>query len=359
MLLAMKPDAFARLKKLTNAIGPSGYEGETAAVWEAEARTFAAEVRRDVHGNTDAIINPGGKPVVMLAGHYDEIGFLITHIDEQGFLWIGPIGGWDSQIPQGQRVVIMGRKGRVPGVIGKCPIHLLRDEARKKIPQISDLWVDIGVTNRRAAEKLVAIGDPMVLDHDLAMLQGDRAVARGFDDRVGAFVVLETARRLAQMKPSAEVHAVATVQEEIGLRGGRTAAFGIDPQVGFAVDVTFATDHPNMADQVKKEGQVAIGKGPVVTLGPNINPCIFDLLTETARRGKIPIQVVAEPRGTGTDANAIQVSRAGVAAGLVSVPNRYMHSSCELVSLGDVDACIRLLAETVARLNSKTNLLPF
>ena len=355
----MKNESFEFLKKLVKAISPSGYEAEAAVVWRAEARKHADAVRHDLHGNSYAMLNRGGKPRVMLAGHYDEIGFLISHIDSNGFLWIVPVGGWDPQIPQGQRVVIKGRKGHVPGVIGKCPVHLLKEDARRKVLEITDLWVDIGVKNKAAAEKLVAVGDPLVLDHDLQMLQGETAVARGFDDRVGAFVVLEALRLMSLSSIKAEVHAVATAQEEIGLRGARTSAYGVDPDIGIVVDVTFATDHPSMGDVVRREGTVEIGKGPVIARGANINARLFDLLVETAKKWNIPYQIVAEPSATGTDANAIQLSRSGVATALVSVPNRYMHSSCELVSLNDVDNCARLLAHAVRMITTKTDLMPF
>lgn len=347
------------LKNLLNTISPSGYEGEAADVYKAEAETFADEVRRDVHGNTDAIINPGGKVRVMFAGHCDEIGFLVTHIDDSGFLWLASVGGWDPQIAQGQRVWVRGAKGRVLGVVGKKPIHVLGEQARKKVSQIEELWVDIGVKDKKDAEKLVSIGDPIVVAHGYDELQGDIIVGRGIDDRVGSFIVLEAARQLKRLKPKAEIHAVATVQEEIGLRGATTSAYGIDPHVGIAVDVTFATDHPNADDLKKREGAVTLGGGAVIARGANINPKVFDLLVDTAKKEKIPYQILAEPRGTGTDANAIQLNRSGVATGLVGVPNRYMHSPCELVSYKDLEACATLLAKTAARITTKTNFIPF
>ncbi len=355
----MKKQSLSFLKNLLGTISPSGYEDEAAAVYEAEAKKFADRVERDSHGNTDAVVNAGGAPRVMFAGHYDEIGFLVTHIDDNGFLWIAPVGGWDPQIAQGQRVWIRTKRGRVPGVIGKKPIHLLQEEARKQVVQVEELWVDIGAKDQKAAEKLVAIGDPLVVAYAFQELQGDRVVGRGLDDRAGAFVVLEAARLLARMGPKAEVHAVATVQEEIGLRGATTAAYGIDPQFAIAVDVTFATDHPGMDEPKKREGQVTIGAGPVIARGPNIHPRFYDLLVETAEAEKIPYQLSAEPRGTGTDANAIQLNRAGVATALVGIPNRYMHSPCELVSLKDLEHCAKLLAAATAKLTSKTSTKPF
>jgi len=355
----MNQTARAFLRDLIESISPSGYEGEAAAVWEAYARGFADTVRRDVHGNTDAVIHPGGSPRIMLAGHIDEIGFIVSHIDKDGFLWIQPVGGWDPQIPQGQRVTLRGRKGHIRGVIGKGPIHLIPADARTKVTPLDKLWVDIGAKDQKDAEKRVAVGDPLVLGYGYEDFPHDLAAGRGFDNRAGAFVVLEAARRVQALNPRAEIHAVATAQEEIGLRGATTATFGIEPQVGIAVDVTFATDYPSMGDAVKQENLIQLGKGPVVTRGPNINGPLFDLLVATAKAKKIAIQINAEPRGTGTDANAMQLSRAGVATGLVSIPNRYMHSPCEMVSLKDLDRAADLLAHTAAAITPDTDFVPF
>ncbi len=351
----MKEASRRFLESLIHAISPSGYEEEAARVWQTEAKGFADAVRHDVHGNSHAVINPGGAPRVLLAGHCDEIGFVISHIDDNGFLWIQPIGGWDPQIPQGHRVVIRSRKGRVPGVIGKMPVHLLKAEERDKVTKLDRLWVDIGARSRKEAEKRVAVGDPLVLDHELAELNDRVLAGRGFDNRIGAFIVLEVLRRLAKSKLKAEVHAVATVQEEIGIRGVRTAAFGIDPQIGIATDVTFATDHPTMEEAVHRFGKITLGGGPVLSRGPNVHPRLFERLIETAEKRKIRHQIEAHGGPTPTDANLLQVSRAGVITALVSTPCRYLHSSCELIHLDDVDAEIELLAETVAGLKPDTD----
>lgn len=350
----MKNKSLDFLKRLIETMSPSGYEEEAAAAWLAEAKTFADEARIDVHGNVHAIINKGGSPRVMLAGHLDEIGFLISHIDEKGFLWIQPIGGWDPQISQGQRVIIRGRKGKVKGVIGKAPVHVIPPDQRDKVTKLDSQWVDIGAIHRKEAEKLVGVGDPLVLEHGFERLLGDAVVGRGFDDRVGAFVVLEAGRLLAGMKIEAEVHIVGTVQEEIGLRGAKTSAYGVDPQIGIAVDLYFATDHPTMESAVRKHGTIKIGGGAVLTRGPNIHPKLFELMRSTAEKKKIKSQIQAQGGGTGTDANAIQVNRSGVITGLVSVPNRYMHSSCELCSLKDMEAAFTLIAETVSRIGPAT-----
>lgn len=347
------------LADLINSVSPSGYEGPAAKVWKARAESFASKVWTDTHGNSHAIVNPGGSPCVMFAGHCDEIGFQISYIDDNGFLWIQALGGWDPQIAQGQRVQINTKKGIVRGVIGKVAIHMQTPEERKKVTEVKDLWVDIGAKSKKDAEKVVEVGDPLVLAYGYEEMANGIAIGRAFDDRAGAFVVLEAARQLAKLKPKAEIHAVATVQEEIGLRGATTAAYGINPDVAIAVDVTFATDHPNMEAAKKRENLIELGKGPVLTRGPNINSKLFDLLVKTARVEEIPVQINAEPRGTGTDANAIQLNRAGVTAALVSIPLRYMHSPCELISLKDLEQCAKLIAKTVEKITPKTNFVPF
>lgn len=341
------------LKRLMETISPSGYEDEAARVWLKEAETFADRAWVDQHGNAYALVHKGGSPRVMLAGHMDEIGLMISHIDEQGFLYFSSIGGWDPQILQGQRVWVRTKHGRLPGVIGKKPVHLIKQEERDKVTKIEELWIDIGAKDKTEAEQLVNIGDPVVLAYGFEQLQNGLALSRGFDDKAGAFVVLEAARLLAQCQPQAEIYAVATVQEEIGLRGARTSAYGIDPKVGIAVDVEFATDFPSMEAEKKKIGEVKMGAGPVIVRGANINPKVFTLLVETAKKHKLPYQVVGYPSGTGTDANAIQLNRAGVATGLIGIPNRYMHSPCELVSLDDLANAARLIARFAAQIDEQ------
>ena len=355
----MKKPSLDFLKKLMSAISPSGYELDAVRVFRQEAESFAAEVRTDVHGNTDVVVNPGGSPRVMLAGHYDEIGFIVTLIDSKGYLWVAPIGGWDPQIPQGQRVAIRTAQGVVPGIMGKVPIHVQKPDDRNRVTPLTDLWVDIGAKDRKEAEKLVAVGDPMVIDQGVAEMPNGRLAGRAFDDRAGAFVVLEAARMLAKMSPQAEIHAVGTVQEEIGSRGATTSTFGIAPDVGIAVDVTFATDHPMMEAAEKREGKVTLGGGPVLARGANINPVLYEHLLRTAKKHKIPVQIVADGRATPTDADPIQVSRAGVAAALVSIPLRYMHTPSEIVSTDDLDRTVELIARAVAAMKPGQSWIPF
>jgi endoglucanase len=355
----MKKESKGFLMNLLGTIGPSGFENEPAEVWKKEARKFADRVTADRHGNVIAVVNAGGSPRVMLAGHVDEIGFMVSHIDEQGFVWFQTIGGWDAQVVVGQRVWIRGAKGRVTGVVGKKAIHLLQEADRTKVSKIEDLWVDIGAKDRKETQKRVGIGDPMVLAWNPEEMGSDRIVSRGLDDRAGAFVSLETARMLSRLKPKAEIHAVATVQEEIGLRGAHTSAYGIDPVAAVAIDVHFSTDHPQMGGEKVRIGESDLGKGPVISRGANINQKMYDLLVTTAKKRKIPHQINPAPRGTGTDANAIQLSRGGVATALVSVPNRYMHSPCEMVSLKDLDNTVALLAYALEQINDKTVFLPY
>ncbi len=347
------------LKDLINSISPSGYEGPAAQIWKKEAQKFADKVWTDSHGSSHAVINNKEKLSVMLAGHCDEIGFQVSYIDEQGFIWIQPLGGWDAQIAQGQRVQILTKNGIVKGVIGKLAIHLQTPEQRKKVSEIKDLWVDIGSNDKKQTEALIDIGDPLVIDYGFDDLQNSIVVGRAFDNRSGAFVVLEAARQLSTTKNNVKVHTVATSQEEIGLRGAKTSSYDANPDVAIAVDVTFATDHPQMSDVIKRENMIKLGGGPVLTRGPNMNPKLYDLILKTAKENKIPIQINAEPRGTGTDANAIQLCRSGVPTCLVSIPLRYMHSPCELVHLKDIENCIKLISETVKKINSKTNFTPF
>ncbi|MDD4903864.1 MAG: M42 family metallopeptidase [Candidatus Bipolaricaulis sp.] len=354
----MQKDRLKFLKTYMDTVCPTGYEEDASRVWRKEADRFADRTWVDVHGNTLAAINEKAPFRVMLAGHADEIGLLISYADDKGYLSFTGLGGWDLAILPGQRVRIRTQNGIVLGVIGRKPIHVMKDEDRKALPKIEDLWIDIGAKTKAEALKLVTIGDPAVLDYDAQELRNGLFVGRGIDDRIGAFVVLDALRRLAERKVKVGVYAVATVQEEIGSRGAQTSAFGIDPHVGIAVDVGFATDCPGMDDAKKKWGEVAMGGGPIITRGPNINAPLFRLLVGTAEAKKIPHQFDTCPRGTGTDANTIQLVRGGVATAVLGIPNRYMHSPCELVHLDDVEHTIELIAQTVATMKATTNLIP-
>lgn len=344
------------LKRLLDTPGPSGFEGAPARVWRAEASEFAT-VRADVIGNSLATVEGTAidGPTIMLAGHIDEIGVIVTYVDEQGFVYFEPIGGWDPQVLVAQRMRFAGKNGDVLGVIGKKPIHLIKPEEREKASKITDLWVDVGAKTKAEALELLSIGDAGVIDASMIELPNHRIVSRSIDDRIGAFVVLEALRRYAKAPGAARVVAAATAQEEIGYAGGgaRVAAQSLDVQMAIAVDVTFATDHPGV--EKKEHGEHNIGGGPVLTRGSVVSPVVFRLLRDTAERLKMPYSVHAAGRNTSTDADGIHLTRNGVATALLSIPNRYMHSPNEMVSLEDLDRAAELIAETCRMVTTETN----
>jgi putative aminopeptidase FrvX len=343
------------LKRLLDTPGPSGYESAAANVWREEARGFAAEVRGDVAGNSIAVVNPDGVPTIMLDGHIDEIGVIVQYIDDEGYVHVGPIGGWDPQVLVAQRIRFLGADGDVFGVIGKKPIHLMKPDDREKASKLTDLWVDIGAADKAEAEARLSVGDAGVIDARTIEFPNGRIVSRSIDDRIGAFVVLEALRRYAEKPGAARVVAVATTQEEIAYHGGGAlvCASCLDPQMAIVVDVTFATDHPGI--EKKEVGDHKMGSGPVISRGSLISPVVFRLLASTAKAHDIPYTVHAAGRDTSTNADAIHIAREGVATALVSIPNRYMHSPNEMVSLEDVDRAATLLAETCRAVTKETD----
>jgi len=351
-----RPLAF--LKKLLDAPGPSGFESIPARIWREEASSFAS-LETDVHDNSLATLNPGGSPRVMLAGHVDEIGLMIVHVDDEGFLHFAGIGGWDSQVLVGQRVLIQSRSGPVLGVIGKKAIHLMKADDRDKVSKITDLWIDIGAKDKSEALQRVRIGDPAVLATHPHELPNGRVVSRSIDNRIGAFVVLEALRRLSGSPGfAAEVVAVATTQEEIAYTGGgaRTSAVRLKPDAAIVVDVTHATDHPG--SDKKEHGDFRLGGGPVISRGSVVNRVMFDQLVDAAEAEGIPYAIEAAPRATNTDADAIHTAARGVATGLLSVPCRYMHSPNEMVAIDDLDKCAALIAAWVRRLPKDCSFKP-
>ncbi len=346
--------SLAFLKTLLDTPGPSGFESAPAKLWRKEASSFA-DVTWDVAGNSMATVNPGGSPTIMLAGHIDEIGVIVTYIDDEGYVYISSIGGWDPQVLVAQRIRFLGRSGDVFGVIGKLPIHLIKPDAREKAVKLTDLWVDIGAKNKKEAEEVLSVGDAGVIDSHVVELANNRIVSRSIDNRIGAFIVLEALRRYAEAPGAARVVAVATAQEEIALMGGGAlvSASSLNPRMGIVVDVTFATDHPQ--SDKKEVGDSKMGGGPVLTRGSVISPVVFRLLRDTAEEQGIPISLHAAGRYTSTDADAIHIAREGVATGLVSIPNRYMHSPNEMVSLDDVDHAAELIAQTCRVVTQETD----
>lgn len=328
---------------LLNSKGPSGYEFETQAVLDKHVKPACSSYHKDAMGNRFAHLNPEGSPKIMLAGHMDELGLIVKYIDDKGFIYFDTIGGHDLSIISGRRVFILNDKAIVKGVTGKRAIHLMDTDDRKKVPRLHDIWIDIGAKDKKEAQKRISIGDPIVYDHGFEMVYGSIATSRAFDDRAGCYAVMEALRRLAKNKSSLKAHlvSVATTQEEIGTRGAIAAGYAVHPDIALAVDVGHATDHPDC--DKKKYGEFYLGKGPIICRGANINPKVYTKLIEAAKKHKIPYQLEADPRPTGTDARAIQVCKAGVATGLISIPLRYMHTPSEVVDLQDVENTVKLL----------------
>lgn len=335
----------AFLTELLHARSPSGYEAEAHAVFDRHVEPAADAYAKDALGNRLATLNPAGDPVLMLAGHLDELGLIITYINKDGYLYFDTIGGHDRTVISGRRVVIQTAHGLIKGVTGKRAIHLMDDADRKRVPEIHEIWIDIGAKSKKDALARVAIGDVATYDHEFELFNGSIGAARAFDNKVGAYVVGETLIRLAKdrKKLAAKVVSVGTAQEEIGVRGATTAAYLVNPHIAVAVDVGHATDHPDCDN--RKYGETKLGGGPIICRGANINPKIHQRLIAAAKKAKIPYQLEADPRPTGTDARAIQMGRAGVATGLVSIPLRYMHTPSEVVDLEDVERCVKLLVE--------------
>ncbi len=353
----MKADTMKFLKDLLATPTPSGYEAEGQGIVSKYMSKYADDVSTDVHGNVHGVLNKGGKVKVMLAGHCDEIGLMIMHVDDKGFLYFSAVGGVNVPILQGERVIVYGAKGPIPGVIGVKPIHLMTAKERESSEsKIESLWIDIGAKDKKDALKFVEPGDIATINNGWTELKNDLISCRGFDDRIGAFIIADVLRLLKGQKISAEVHAVSTVQEEIGLRGAITASKSIQPEIGIAVDVGFATDAPNV--DAKKVGEAKLGCGPILHRGPNFNHKLYEKINKTAKKSKIEVQMQPIPRGSGTDANAMQMSSSGCAAALISVPNRYMHSPVEVVNIKDVENCVKLIADFIMTVKPGDKYIP-
>ncbi|HEY1689129.1 MAG TPA: M42 family peptidase [Solirubrobacteraceae bacterium] len=350
------------LKDLLAARGPSGYETAPAAAWMRAAEAFGAQTNVDVVGTPSARVapkdaaDPEAVRRLIVMGHIDEIGLIVTHIDDQGFLWFREVGGWDAQILVGQRVVIETDRGQLRGAIGRKPIHLLKDEERKKVAEVKDLHIDIGARDGEQARSLLRVGDVAVLDAEPLSLPNGRLLSRALDNRLGSFVALEAARLVAEAGGANgwELVAVAAAQEETTFGGSRTSAFSLQPQAAIVVDVTHATDAPGI--DVKESGKHELGSGPVLSRGSTLHPQLFELLCAAGEDAGIPFTIEASGRNTGTDADAVHISRGGVPTALVSIPLRYMHSPVELVCLEDVHACAALIAAMALRLAPDTQL---
>jgi putative aminopeptidase FrvX len=337
------------LERLLTTPGPSGQERAAAAVWR-DAAASIGEVSSDVLGSSWVRV-PGtaGGPSLALVGHIDEIGVVITHLGDDGLAALRPIGGFDPHVMVGQRVDVLARSGNVPGVVASRFQKRKRGEDRKPL-DYDDLFLDVGAKDGDELRELIRPGDAVVWHGAPLPLRGERAASRSFDNRIGCYVALEAARRIAEGGGGpGDVIAVAAVQEEVGdFAGSRTTAFAVEPEVALAIDVTRATDI--RGGDHEDEGRVVLGEGPTITRGPSIHPDVFELLHDTAEKEGIPFSIEVTRGNTWTDADAVYLSRRGVPTGLVSIPLRYMHSPVETVDLGDVEGAVRLIAAFALRL---------
>jgi putative aminopeptidase FrvX len=315
-----------------------------------------------VHGNVIATLNPVGRPRVMLTAHCDELGFIIRYIDDQGFLYFAPIGGFDPSTLSGNRVLVHAPGGPLLGVIGCQAVHLMDADERGKAPKLQDMWIDIGVASREEAQQLVPLGTAATRAAQLESLRGDLVVSRALDDKAGLFSVIEAMRRLSaeastqRERLRASVAFVSSVQEEVGTRGAHTSAYSVEPDIAIAVDVTFPSDHPQTSKQ--RLGDVKLSSGPVITIGGFVSPRISQRLLSVAKEAGISFQYDVQGAYTGTDNDEIQITRGGVATGLLNIPCRYMHSGSEIVSLKDIDTTAELMARFVLSLDAEMIVIP-
>ncbi len=356
----MRKESLKFLENLLDAPSPSGYEQPAQRLFREYVTPLCDEVTTDVIGNVYAKVAGKGKnlPKVMIVGHTDEIGLQVKYINDQGFLYFAAVGGVDAHLTPGKRVFIHTAKGALPGVIGKKPIHLMDTKDRETVVKLENQYIDIGAKDKKEAQKLVRVGDAVTFESSFTRLHGDLVSSRGFDDKAGCFVVAEVLRllKISGKSLNVDLYGVSSVQEEIGLRGGTVSSYSVNPDVGICVEVDFATDQPDV--EKKHNGEVSLGKGPILARGANINHHLFDLLCRSAEKEKIEIQHTATPRATGTDANVMQISRGGVATALVKVPLRYMHTPIETVSLGDLENAAKLIVAVLGEIKSREEFIP-
>jgi putative aminopeptidase FrvX len=342
------------LEKLANAHGISGYEGDIRKIIQKEIKTYVDEVRTDSFGNL-ITIKKGGSPSVMLAAHTDEIGLMVKYIDDEGFIRFAKIGGWFDQTLLNQRVLLHTRKGTVAGVIGSKPVHVMQEDEKKKPVEAKDMFIDVGVSSKDEAATLgIEPGVTASLDRGLVALAGDRVTGKAFDDRAGAAVLLTVMQRIAGLDLKPTVMGVFTVQEEVGLKGAKTSAFGLNPDVALAIDTCIPGDHPGIK---KEDSAVLIGRGPAIAVidasgrGIITHPRVLEWLRETARAKGIPCQLEVAEGGT-TDATAISLTREGIPSGVVSIATRYIHTPVEVLSLQDLESTAGLLVEAIKSVTS-------
>jgi tetrahedral aminopeptidase len=352
----MRPESETFLKQVVTLPSPSGYEQPVQQAFREYVKPVADRVETDVMGNVHAVLNPSGTPRLMFAGHADQIGFVVTHVDDDGWIYLQRVGGIDTTVLPSKRVRIWTKSGPVLGVFGRKSVHLMTEDERKKAGDLHEMWVDVGLKSRDQVFEKVALGDPVTFADPYEHLTDDLCISPGFDNKMGSFVMAETIRLLHGQSLRASVHAVSTVQEEIGLRGARTSAYLVGAKVGVAVDVGHVSDYPGV--DKRRVGARKIGDGPMICRGANINPVVFEMLVQAAKDEGIPYQIEVEPGGTGTDANAMQLNQAGMATGLISTPLRYMHSTAELMSLADIENTARLCAAFALRVTEDVDFTP-
>lgn len=356
----MRDESVTFLEKLLDAPSPSGYEQPAQRIFREYVTPYCDSVTTDVMGNVYARINGSGNdlPRVMVVGHTDEIGLQVKYIDEKGYLYFAAVGGVDAHLTPGKRVTVHAEGGPVPGVIGKKPIHLMDAKDRETVVKLEAQYIDIGARDKEDAQKLVRVGDVVTFESSFTRLHNGRVASRGFDDKAGCFVVAEVLRLIREsgVPLKVDLYGVSSVQEEIGLRGGTTSSYTVNPDVGICVEVDFATDQPDV--EKKHNGEVGLGKGPILARGANINPRLFEMLNGAAESAGIAVQHTAIPRATGTDANVMQISRGGVATALVKIPLRYMHTSVETLALSDLEDAARLIVAVLGQISSREEFIP-
>jgi putative aminopeptidase FrvX len=336
---------------------PTGYEQPVQRIVRSRMKKYADSIETDLHGNVIVGVNTKASRKVMLAGHCDQIALMVRHITSDGFLYVSALGGIDVGVLHAARVTVHTEKGPVPGVVGRKPIHHQTSDERERLKNdIEKIWIDIGSRNKKEAEKQVSIGDVITFELGILELGNGLFAAPGLDDKVGLFVAMETLRVCSQKNLSVALYAVSTVQEEVGLRGATTSAFGINPEVGIAIDVTHASDNPG--NENTKMTPCKLGGGPAISSGPNTNPVVERLLKDGAKKAKIPFQIAPSARLLGNDANSIQLSRGGVATASIGIPNRYMHTQAETCSYKDLENSIKVLVYFISHITTKTDFRP-
>ncbi len=355
--MSIKESSTRFLERLMETRSPAGFEYQSRQVWKDELSPHADSIEADSHGNLCAILNEGVKPKIMLAGHLDEIGFMIRYIDDKGFVYFRTIGGVDTSIIQSRKVIIQTRGGDIPGVIGRKAIHLMENEEREKAPSIDNMFIDIGAKDGKEAKNLIEIGDPITYDNGMMKLRNNIYASRAFDDKAGAFIAGEVLKQVNKQKSQlkASLYASGTCQEEAHTRGVRSLTHTIKPDIGIAIDMTFSIDTPH--SNQRKHGNVKLGGGPALARGANTNPKLLEMMIGICKEKGIPYQLEAEPAGNGTDADPMQTI-SGAATALVSIPIRYMHNQYEVLNMSDIENAIEMLVRLCLKIDDGTDFTP-